>query len=96
MIAIHISNRHLQLRGTVSAVGAAEGLVTYGKVDENANDFLVNYRANAHVVALARSEADLGTLPRTEGWRKARPDPVAWTDDFSDVLRLLIRSKLYQ
>ncbi len=95
VIVVHISNRHLQLSGVVAAVGAAEGLVAYGKTDEKANEFLADYRANARVVALARSMPDLGGLPQTDGWRRLEPSAgeAAWTDDFSDVLRVLIRSK---
>ena len=53
VIAMHVSNRHMELARVVAAVGAAEGLVAYGKQDDQANDFVKDYRANAEVVALA-------------------------------------------
>lgn len=94
-IAIHISNRHLELASVVAAVGATQGLVTYLREDDQANDFLKDYRANARVVALAKSPADLGDLPSRTGWSRIDPRPgvPAWTDDYSDVLGAIIRKR---
>lgn len=97
-IAIHISNRHLELASVVAAVGATQGLVTYLREDEQANDFLKDYRANARVVALAKSPADLGDLPIRTGWTRIEPRPgvSAWTDDYSDVFGAIVRKRLAQ
>ena len=96
VIAVHISNRHMELASVVSAVAAAEGLVAYLKQDDQANDFQKDFRANARVAALARSAADLGGLPARAGWQRLEPVPgvVAWTDDYSDLLRAILRRKL--
>jgi predicted O-methyltransferase YrrM len=96
VIAIHVSNRHMELSSVVAAVGAAGGLVAYGKQDSQANDFLKDYRANAKVVVLAKSVADVGDLPSRRGWTRLAPVPgiAAWTDDYSDVLRAILRKKL--
>ena len=96
VIAMHVSNRHMELANVVAAVAAAEGFVVYFKQDDLANNFINDYRANAEVVALARSDADLGDLPQRRGWRKIVPraDVPAWTDDYSDVLRAILRKKL--
>ena len=96
VIAMHVSNRHMELASVVAAVAAEEGFVAYFKQDDQANDFLKDYRANAEVVALARSEADLGDLPQRAGWRRlsTRPGVLAWTDDYSDVLSAILRKKL--
>jgi hypothetical protein len=94
VILMHISNRHMELAKVVAAVGASEGLVTYGKADDKANDFTIDFRANAMVSILARSEADLAPLART-GWEKAAPgDVAAWTDDYSDIMGAILRKKL--
>src|SRR6185295_8088079 len=69
-IVMHVSNRHLELPRVAAAVGAAEGLVTFSKADENANRFMTDFHAAALVAVMARSEADLGTLPEAAGWRK--------------------------
>jgi hypothetical protein len=45
---------------------------------------------------LARSDSDLGDLPRRAGWHKIEPDPrvSAWTDDYSDIFGAILRKKL--
>jgi spermidine synthase len=95
VIAIHVSNRNMELASVVAAVGKAEGLATYVKEDDQANVFLSDYRANAEVVVLARDTADFGELPSWRGWRKLDPTPgvAAWTDDYSDVLHAILRKK---
>jgi len=96
VIAVHVSNRHMELASVVSAVGAAEGLVAYVKQDDQANDFPKDYRANAQVVVLAKSAADFGDLPYRRGWTRLDPTPsvAAWTDDYSDILRAILRKAL--
>jgi len=93
IIAVHVSNQHMELASVVAAVGKAEGLTAYVREDDKANDFTKDYRANAEVVALARSKADFGDLPSRYGWRPLAPMPsvAAWTDDYSDVLHAILR-----
>jgi len=95
VIAIHISNRHLELASVVAAVGATQGLVTYFREDDQARDFRKDYHASAKVVALAKSAADLGDLPSRTGWSRIDPRPgvPAWTDDYSDVLSAIVRKR---
>ena len=42
-----------------------------------------------------RNIADLGDLPSRPGWRRAEPRPgvMAWTDDYSDLIRAILRKK---
>ena len=95
VIVVHVSNRHMELASVVSAVGAAEGLVAYAKQDDQANEFLKDYRANAQVIVLANSIADFGNLPSRPGWMPlAVPTIDVWTDDYSNVLRAILRKKL--
>jgi predicted O-methyltransferase YrrM len=96
VIAFHVSNRNMELASVVAAFGNAEGLAIYDKQDDQANDFMKDYRANAEVVVLARSAADLGDLPSWRGWRKLDPTPgvAEWTDDYSDILRAILRKRL--
>ena len=93
---MHVSNRHMELASVVAAVGAEEGLVAFHRQDDQANDLLKNYRANAEVVVLAQSVAALGDLPQRYGWKKISPrsNVPAWTDDYSDVLSAILRKKL--
>jgi hypothetical protein len=96
VIAFHVSNRNMELASVIAAFGNAEGLAVYDKLDVQANDFITDYRANAEVVALARDAADLGDLPSWRGWRKLDPTPgvAEWTDDYSDILRAILRKRL--
>jgi hypothetical protein len=93
-IIMHLSNRHMELASVVAAVGQAEGLTVSYKEDTTANDFGTDYHANAKVAVLTRNAADAGDLPR-HGWRTLEPSPgvAAWTDDYSDVLRAILRKK---
>jgi predicted O-methyltransferase YrrM len=80
VLAMHVSNRHMELPSVVAAVAAAEGFVTYFRQDNQANNFIKDYKANADVVAMARGEAELGDLPQRRGWRKIGPRPDAGLD----------------
>ena len=93
IIAVHVSNRHMELASVVAAVGAADGLLAYEKQDNSAGNFIKDYRANAEVVSLARDADELGDLPSRQGWRNLAPLPAvaAWTDDYSDVLHAILR-----
>jgi hypothetical protein len=83
---MHISNRHMELAKVVASVAASEGLVTFGKADDQANTFSKDFRANALVAVLARRAADLGPLPHGD-WEKAGAPKIApWTDDYSDIM----------
>jgi spermidine synthase len=95
VIVIHISNRHMDLSDVIAATGAKAGLVAYGKTDDQATAFLQDFRANARVVALAHSVDDLGDLPRQSGWRRlsAEKGMAVWTDDYSDILSAILRTK---
>jgi spermidine synthase len=96
VIAFHVSNRYMELASAVAAVAAAEGLVAFVKLDAGANHFMNDFRANAEVVTLARSVEHLGDLPSRRGWRRLTPtaEVAAWTDDYSDILRALLRKRV--
>jgi hypothetical protein len=95
-IILHISNRHMELARVVAAVAATEGLVTYVKQDHRPASIPEDYKTSAEVAVLARSDADLGDLPRRAGWQKIEADPrvPAWTDDYSDIFGAILRKKL--
>jgi spermidine synthase len=95
VMAVHVSNRHMELAGVVARVGAAAGLIAWVKQDDGANDLLRDYRSNAQVVVLARAAADVGDLPQRAGWRRldAPADVSLWTDDYADVLAAILRKK---
>ncbi|MEA2930039.1 MAG: hypothetical protein QOG38_2467 [Hyphomicrobiales bacterium] len=95
MIVMHISNRHMELTHVAAAIGAAEGLTTFVKADDKANQFVIDFHAAALVATLARNEADLGALPQAPGWRRQEAGAVtAWTDDYSAIIGAILRKKL--
>ncbi|HXF89715.1 MAG TPA: fused MFS/spermidine synthase [Xanthobacteraceae bacterium] len=94
VMAFHVSNRHMELARVVAAVGAAEGLTAYVKRDRVKQSFVETFHASAIVVALARDAADLGDLPKREGWERIEAEGVApWTDDYANVIGAIIRNK---
>jgi hypothetical protein len=95
VILAHISNRHMDLAPVLAATAATQNLETWFCRDPHPNNFLNDYRANADVAVLAQSAADLGDLPSRGCWRRVRPDPnvAGWTDDYSDLLRPILRRK---
>ena len=94
-IAVHISNRHLDLAPALAATAAREGLVAFVKQDERSDAFLMDYKAAAMVAVLARRSEDLGDLPGRAGWRKLAADGTvaAWTDDYANILGAMWRKK---
>jgi len=98
MIMAHISNHHMDLGSQIGALAEAAGLVAYIKRGAGEGKFEIDYKTGAHLAVLARSPADLGRLPESEGWF---PLPKgsgvrAWTDDFADVLGAIIDKKLHR
>ena len=74
---MHISNRYMELADTVAAVGAAEGLGAFIKIDDRTQTSSPDYKMNAEVVALARRPEDVGDLRVRPGWhQRAEADVV--------------------
>ena len=95
VIVLHISNQHMALWRPAAAIGAAEGLVAYGKgqLPDTTDDEL---RTAAEVVVFARDVRDLGDLPAQPGWKRLDPDSrvAPWTDDYANVLGAILDRKL--
>jgi hypothetical protein len=93
MIAMHVSNRHLELASVVAGIAAANGLVT--RVNDRVDfDELANpYKYAGTVAAVARSDEDLGALAQTSEWVPLAPDPRqwVWTDDYSNIIGAVLR-----
>jgi hypothetical protein len=95
VIVVHISNRHMELASVVGAVAKAEGVIAIAKQDDQANQVLSDFRANALVAVVAREPSALGDLAAKPGWRRIEPgDVAAWTDDYSNILSAILRKKL--
>ena len=96
VILAHISNRHMDLAPVLAATAAQAGLAMWLCRDTQLNDFAKDYRSNAELAVLARADADVGDLPSRGCWQRVEPraDISGWTDDYSDLLRAILRRKL--
>ncbi|WP_053221147.1 fused MFS/spermidine synthase [Methylobacterium indicum] len=90
VLAMHITNRHLDLGRIVARVGAEFGLSTFVAREAFAFD-PVRFRAAGTVAVLARDPAHLGTLAADPAWERIAPDRARrpWTDDFSNILQAM-------
>ena len=92
ILAVHISNRHLDLEPAIAAIAARTGIV--GRIKRySAPQALEELMAStsSNVVVLSRDEATLGALDLDAGWVPlGSPDRVrVWTDDYASIVPLL-------
>ncbi|MEA2905105.1 MAG: hypothetical protein QOI12_2492 [Alphaproteobacteria bacterium] len=93
IVAIHVSNRHLELASVVAGIAAANGLVSRvnegGDVTENDSEYIFL----GTVVAAARADEDFGRIAQSEHWDLQEPDPKqwVWTDDYSNIIGSIVR-----
>ncbi|HEY4955926.1 MAG TPA: fused MFS/spermidine synthase [Gemmatimonadaceae bacterium] len=91
VIAVHISNQHLDIEPVVAAIANDIGAVARVRRDTLISESdQADGRSQAAWVILGRSVDDLGALAGDERWRalRRRTDVVAWTDDFSNIIRV--------
>lgn len=104
LIALHVSNRHLELASVAAGIARANGLsamVGSGEPrgeekDEDEGDGGDNdagYKFDSTVVTAARSDGDLELLAAMPGWKPIEPDPRQWiwTDDYTNIVGALFR-----
>ena len=92
VLAVHVSNRHIDLEPVVAAIAARTGLV--GRIKRySAPEELAASKAtsSSHLVVLARNEDTLEALDLDAGWVPlGGPDRVrVWTDDYASIVPLL-------
>ncbi len=85
-VAMHVSNRHLELASVVVGIAAANDLGSWVFKSEASRD--AEYIFSTEVVISARSPSDIGTLAESSSWTATQPTPGqrVWTDDYSNVL----------
>ena len=92
IIAIHISNRYMDLAPVVAATARSAGLVS---IQQSHNPTQAQERISAEItpsrwVLVARGMNDLGELARNRRWSTLEDaDGPVWTDDYSNVLSVL-------
>ncbi|HEX2189910.1 MAG TPA: fused MFS/spermidine synthase [Longimicrobiaceae bacterium] len=85
-IAVHTSNRYLNLEPVLAALARERGLAM--RVGAWGIPQALRYQNGSTWVVLARTEYDLGMLAADRRWRPAREGRRArpWTDDHSSIL----------
>jgi hypothetical protein len=89
LLAINISNRYLDLTPVVASLAADAGLAGYHWEDPYEEKDVG--KEPSHWAVLARSVAGLDAFRRDPRWKPlvATPGARPWTDDFSNVLRVM-------
>ncbi len=88
VLAVHISNNHLDLRPVVAGVMRDLGLA--GRVRLQDNSDMNSGLFGSQWAVLGRSESVLGPLAGDKNWKPLRPrGDLTWTDDFSNVWRVI-------
>jgi len=85
VLAIHISNNHLNLQPVVAGVMRDLGLTGRVQFQETSPDF-EGGKFGSQWAVLARSDAALGRLATDKAWQRLQPRAdLTWTDDFSNI-----------
>ncbi|QWG20926.1 fused MFS/spermidine synthase [Bradyrhizobium sediminis] len=93
IVAVHVSNRNMELASVVAGVAEANGAIARyyrgGDVQESVHE----NKWVPKVVAVARGEQDFGGLAKSRYWPVLHRDPAqdVWSDDYSNVLGALMR-----
>jgi hypothetical protein len=93
IVAIHVSNRHLELASVVAGIAKANDMVSRvnegGDVSENDAEYVFL----GTVVVAANKDEYFGPIAKSEYWELQRPDPKqwVWTDDYSNIIGSIIR-----
>jgi len=93
ILAIHISNRYMELQSVVAALAETTGMTgRTGKFYPPEQLSEGEHINPSEVVVLANSEADLGPILRDERWQPLdAKNTTPWTDDYSNVLAAILR-----
>jgi hypothetical protein len=88
VLAMHISNRYMDLEPVLGDLARDRGLGCYAQSDAQTDG--IAHKEASRWIAMAREEADLGSLPGDERWHPCASNPNSndvWTDDFSNLIR---------
>ena len=92
LIALHISNLHMDLRPVVANLAHDAGMVCLLEDDsEPADEEIAAGKTQSQWALLARSESDLAPVLDDRRWRRDAGDPAlrVWTYDYSSIVSVL-------
>ena len=93
VVALHVSNRYLDLEAVLEATIAADGLSGIARRDKTVPGGEENEgRTASHWVLIARHPTALAMIEGQSGWRRLEDSgrASAWTDDYSNILDALM------
>jgi SAM-dependent methyltransferase len=89
VIAVHLSNRYLDLASPLAATATDLGLVARVRFHAVSDADARAMKLASHWMVIARTAGELAPLAPDTRWQAPRPGAAAWTDDASDVWRAL-------
>ena len=94
ILAIHISNRYMELRSVVAALARQSGMSGRAGIFYPPQSLAKGEHVNpGEVVVLADNETALGSIVRDNRWEPLDPgNTTPWTDDYSNVLAAIYRN----
>jgi hypothetical protein len=93
IVAVHVSNRNLELASVVAGIAEANGAITRVYKGGDVKDDPQKFHWVPNVAAVARKEEDFGMLSKSRYWpiRQRDPAQLVWSDDYSNIVGALIR-----
>jgi hypothetical protein len=90
-VAMHVSNRHLELESVIVGIADANDLKSWVYNEDSGRDD--EYIFATDVVVSAREDADVGSLASSDKWTVTEPTEGqrVWTDDYSNILGAVYR-----
>jgi hypothetical protein len=83
-LALHISNRQLELEPVVGNVARSIGLAARTRQDTTTSED----KASTHWVVMGRTEEDVSWFADQSDWRAVRTNEARpWTDDYSNIIQ---------
>jgi hypothetical protein len=93
-VAMHVSNRHLELASVAVGIAAENGFRTWVNQDEDNEDRESEYKFSSTVALGAEKAEDIGELAESEIWELTDPEAGqrTWTDDYSNIVGAIWRN----
>jgi hypothetical protein len=94
ILAVHVSNRYLDLAPVVGATGRSAGFTSITQLHAPSDDqrAISNEISPSRWVLMARGASDLGSLYGDSRWTSLdSTDGPVWTDDYSNVMGVIRR-----
>ncbi|MGA8653820.1 MAG: fused MFS/spermidine synthase, partial [Xanthobacteraceae bacterium] len=93
VVALHLSNANLALDDVAVGIAAANGMKTWLYDDSAEEDDDDAFIYPSDVAIAVNNTADAGELAASKNWKLTEPEPSQrpWTDDYSNILRALIK-----